>query len=86
MKNDTTSLPSAGPAPASSAPLTVVPSTSVSATTPLAARKDGSKKSADELMPIPKLPASGVGDHPAGFVLVALGSAIALWLRRASRA
>ena len=88
VKNDTTATtPTAtGPAPSSSVAVTVEPTTTVSASTPLAARKNGAKKAADELMPIPHLPASGVADHPIGLLLVAIGGAIALWVRRAARA
>ncbi|HLW16545.1 MAG TPA: hypothetical protein VKV69_04195 [Actinomycetota bacterium] len=87
VKNDTTmNAPTAlGPAPSSSVAVTVQPTTTVEGTQKLAARKNGQKKSADELMPIPHLPASGVGGHPIGFVLVAIGAAIALWVRRAAR-
>jgi len=85
VKNDTTTTPTAaGPTPSSSVAVTVQPTTSVEASKP-AARKNGEKKSADELMPIPHLPASGVGGHPAGYLLVALGGAIALWVRRTAR-
>ena len=87
VKNDTTTTPTAaGPAPSSSVAVTVQPTTTVDATQKQAARKNGEKKSADELMPIPHLPASGVGGHPVGYVLVALGGGIALWVRRARRA
>jgi hypothetical protein len=87
VKNDTTTnTPTAsGPAPSSSVAVTVQPTTTVEGTQRLAARKNAEKKSADELMPIPHLPASGVGDHPVGYVLVVLGGAIALWVRRAAR-
>jgi hypothetical protein len=88
VKSDTTATTptAAGPAASSSVATTVQPTTTVSASTPLAARKSGGKKAADEVMPIPHLPASGVADHPIGLVLVALGSVIALWVRRAARA
>ena len=88
VKNDmTTRTPTAsGPTPSISVAVTVQPTASVSASHRLAARKNGEKKNADELMPIPHLPASGVADHPIGLVLVALGGAIALWVRRAVRA
>ena len=88
VKNDTTTTPPtvAGPAPSSSVGVIVQPTPTVAGSKPLAAHKNGAKKSADELMPIPKLPASGVGGHPVGYVLVALGGAIALWVRRAARA
>jgi len=87
VKNDTsTNTPTAlGPAPSSSVAVTVQPTTTVEGTRRLAARKNGEKKSADELMPIPHLPASGIGGHPVGYLLVAFGAAIALWVRRAAR-
>ena len=87
VKNDTTTnVPTAsGPAPSSSVAVPVQPSTTVEGTQKLAARKNGEKKSADELMPIPHLPASGVADHPVGYVLLAFGAAIGLWVRRAAR-
>ena len=86
VKNDTTTTPTAsGPTPSSSVAPTVQPTTTVSSSLPLAARKNGEKKNADELMPIPHLPASGVADHPFGFLLVAIGGLIAFWVRRAAR-
>jgi len=87
VKSDTTTSPTAsGPAPTASVAVTVQPSTTVSPTQPLAAHKNAEKKIADDVMPVPHLPASGVADHPFGFLLVALGGLIAFWVRRAARA
>ena len=87
VKSDTTTKTptAAGPAPSSSVAVTVTPTveptSSVEAAKRLAARS-GVKTSPNR---VPLLPASGVGGHQVGYVLVALGAAIALWVRRAAR-
>src|SRR5690349_19048471 len=88
VKNDTTSTPEAGSAPITTPSIavtvtpTVEPTTSVEAARRLAARS-GVKTSPNR---VPLLPASGVADHPIGVLLLALGGAISLWVRRAAQA
>jgi hypothetical protein len=88
VKNDTTTTPAAGSAPTTTPSVavtvtpTVEPTSSVEASRRLAARS-GVKTSPNR---VPLLPASGVADHPIGLLLLAIGGAISLWVRRAARA
>ena len=89
VKNNTPSVPTAtGPeATASVTPSvepTVAPTNSVEASKQLAARNG--VKEAPKGRRVPLLPDSGVGDHPIGIALVALGGAFAVLVRRVTRA
>ena len=89
VKNTTPKVPAAtGPeATASVTPSfepTVAPTNSVEASKQLAARNG--VKEAPKGRRVPLLPDSGVGDHPIGIALVALGGAFAVWVRRVTRA
>jgi hypothetical protein len=66
---------------------TVTPTTSVKASHQVPAPTNSLKKSPpDALANVPPIPVTGVGRHPAGFVLVLLAGVLALWLRRTAHA